>query len=189
MTVQSDHDRRKTPEIQPEDPGIRRVDQPQADAFSGSHRDAFRHLAVDGHGIADTTAVHRVVTASEVRRQSVRLGSCASHRASRSGRDPHGSGPPPRRSAARKGRGRPVPNCAGAGDTRMYLRPAHRIRRETCHRPGSGPVSGKARRPSHWVCECHASGPSSLHLARSRARTRIRSPCRTRISGPGRDPL
>ena len=66
MTVQSDHDRRKTTEIQPEDPGIRRVDQPQADAFSGSHGDAFRHLAVDGHGIAYAAAVHGVVTASEV---------------------------------------------------------------------------------------------------------------------------
>ena len=33
------------------------------------HRDAFGYLAVDGHGIADTTAVHRVVAVVEVIRQ------------------------------------------------------------------------------------------------------------------------
>ena len=66
LTVQSDHDRRKPPEIQPEYPGIGCVDQPQADAFSGSHGDAVRYLAVDGHGIADTPAVRGVVPTSEI---------------------------------------------------------------------------------------------------------------------------
>ena len=47
LAVERDHDRPVALELEPEDAGVGGVDQAQADALAGAHREILRHAAVD----------------------------------------------------------------------------------------------------------------------------------------------
>src|SRR3546814_1836784 len=66
LAVEGDDDRLVALEVEPEDAGIRGINEPQADALAGLHPEALRHMAVDGDRVADPAVVAQVMAVAEI---------------------------------------------------------------------------------------------------------------------------
>jgi hypothetical protein len=66
LTVECEYYRGVILEIEPEDAGVRSVDEPQADALTAFHHEAVRHVAVDRDRVADATIMAHILAAAEI---------------------------------------------------------------------------------------------------------------------------
>ena len=69
LAVHRDYHRIKIAKIQPEYPGICRIDQAQANTFTSLNRHAIRYLAIYRDSVSDPTAMHSIALIAEIIRE------------------------------------------------------------------------------------------------------------------------